>query len=403
MNGLLIPGSVGVLSFLGARALFKNGYPDLGIVALGTTLTTGYFMIYDYRRRSNPEYKKNLVEARRKQYKAASSRPIEQFLQAFIDQYGSIDTLRHPQLNQQQLMKYIQVGEMYLGEGDKHKAIQNFVLAADISYIAGGQEKGMRLISTISQMIPDLRDSLLSEYEKDKICMEKFLSSQSKPITAEEFIRNLKAKQNPKVMEVLDEDSIDEDSEDEGEKTTPKVENIVEAEPKGLEVNEPVLQEVEQEQEEEAPVDDVDSEKQNSNAFSTPEVLSGSDFNQEEEKVALSEEQYIEEIADEIVEEVVEETIPSEVYATPVVSETNVSLADESSPPLEEEVAISSATSAATVTESIVEPEVVEPEVIAVHSMQPISDDFPAGDAPESIKTDDVILSEPVMEDQELE
>lgn len=70
---------------------------------------------------------------------------------------------------------------------------------------------------------------------------------------------------------------------------------------------------------------------------------------------------------------------------------------------MEEEVAISSATSAATVTESIVEPEVVEPEVIAVDSMQPISDDFPAGDAPESIKTDDVILSEPVMEDQELE
>ena len=46
-----------------------------------------------------------------------------------------------------------------------------------------------------------------------------------------------------------------------GEKTTPKVENIVEAEPKGLEQNEPILQEVEQE-EEEAPVDDVDSEKQ---------------------------------------------------------------------------------------------------------------------------------------------
>jgi len=386
----------------GARSLIKNGYPDLGIVALGTTLATGYFMIYDYRRRSDPEYKKNLVEARRKQYAAASSRPIEQFLQAFVDQYGSLDNLRHPQLNQQQLMKYIQVGEMYLGEGDKHKAIQNFVLAADISYIAGGEQKGIRLLSTISQMIPDLRDSLLSEYEKDKVCMEKFLSSQSKPVTADEFIRKLKAQQNPKVMEVLDEDSIDEDSEDEGEKTTPKVENIVEAEPKGLEQNEPILQEVEQE-EEEALVDDVDSEKQNSNAFSTPEVLSGSDFNQEEEKVASSEEPFIEEIADDIEEEVVEETIPSEVYATPVVSETNVSLADESSSPLEEEVAVSSATSAATVTESIVEPEVVEPEVIAAESVQPISDDFPAGDAPESIKTDDVILSEPVMEDQELE
>ena len=105
-------------------------------------------------------------------------------------------------------------------------------------------------------------------------------------------------------------------------------------------------------------------------------------------------------------EEVVEETIPSEVYATPVVSETNVSLDEspnESSSPMEEEVTVSSATSAATVTESIVEPEVVEPEVVAVHSMQPISDDFPAGDAPESTKIDDAIVSEPVMEDQELE
>ena len=35
-------------------------------------------------------------------------------------------------------MKYIQTGEMFLGEGDKLKAIQNFVLAADISYIGGG-------------------------------------------------------------------------------------------------------------------------------------------------------------------------------------------------------------------------------------------------------------------------
>ena len=38
----------------------------------------------------------------------------------------------------------------------------------------------------------------------------------SKPISAEEFIKRLKGPQNPKVMEVLDEDSIDEDSEDEG-------------------------------------------------------------------------------------------------------------------------------------------------------------------------------------------
>jgi len=397
MNGLLIPGSVGVLSLSLSKSLFKNGYPDLGIVALGTSLTAGYFMIYDYRRRSNPDYKKNLVDQRRQQYKASSSRPIELFLQAYVDQLGSLDSLRHPANNQQQLMKYIQTGEMFLGEGDKLKAIQNFVLAADISYIGGGDGKGLRLLSTIAQMIPDLRDALLSEYEKDKICIEKFMEK-SKPISAEEFIKRLKGPQNPKVMEVLDEDSIDEDSEDEGETTTPKVQNIVEAKPKGLDQSEPVLQEVEQE-EEEAPLEDVDSEKQNSNAFSTPEVLSGSDFNQEEEKVASSEEV----IEDDIVEEVVEETIPSEVYATPVVSETNVSLDDETPSPMEEEVTVSSATSAATVTESIVEPEVVEPEVVAVHSMQPISDDFPAGDAPESTKIDDAIVSEPVMEDQELE
>ena len=49
----------------------------------------------------NLDYKKNLVDQRRQQYKASSSRPIELFLQAYVDQLGSLDSLRHPANNQQ--------------------------------------------------------------------------------------------------------------------------------------------------------------------------------------------------------------------------------------------------------------------------------------------------------------
>ena len=57
MNGLLVPGSLALLQGLSAKYLCKSGYHDAGFLVYATTALTGYFMIYDYRRRSNPGLK----------------------------------------------------------------------------------------------------------------------------------------------------------------------------------------------------------------------------------------------------------------------------------------------------------------------------------------------------------
>merc|ERR1739848_66772 len=149
-------------------------------------------------------------------------------------------------------------------------------------------------------MLPDLREPLEKSYQQDMKAVDEFLDEigqgkeQPKVMSREEFVKKLQGtggfsakpvtQTAPVVEEVLDEDSIDEDSADEADdavvedtiiEETVVVDDIVE---ELNTVNEPVQEPVQSEN------NDVESEKYYSNSFSTPEVLSGTDFNQSDDE-----------------------------------------------------------------------------------------------------------------------
>jgi len=374
-------------------------------------------MIYDYRRRSNPDYKKNLIAERKKTFDKNNERPITAYLQAHLAQYKSLNMLKHPMYSQQLLMQEIQRGEMGLQQGNIEIALEKFGIAAALSYCAGGEAKGQKLIETIGGMLPQVLDKLVSNFKKDMVAVDNFVAeNQPEPPklqSRDDFLKNLsKPKQQAVVEEVLEEDSIDEDSEDEKEKESPApepkpepVEEIkavaaetVAAEP----VPVPEIQANEESQDQSAQIlEDVETEALNSNAFSTPEVLSGSDFNQEEvsgekpesEPVVIESEETTPELTEpDVVEPVVEApevvTQPAQVFITqePEQNEVESEAAEEKtvqSEPVEEN------------DPEVVVPDIVESNIANVESEGEISEEeivmSPQEDA------GDAILSSPKM------
>jgi len=374
-------------------------------------------MIYDYRRRSNPDYKKNLIAERKKTFDRNNERPITAYLQAHLAQYKSLNMLKHPMYSQQLLMQEIQRGEMGLQQGNIEIALEKFGIAAALSYCAGGEAKGQKLIETIGGMLPQVLDKLVSNFKKDMVAVDNFVAeNQPEPPklqSRDDFLKNLsKPKQQAVVEEVLEEDSIDEDSEDEKEKESPApepkpepVEEIkavaaetVAAEP----VPVPEIQANEESQDQSAQIlEDVETEALNSNAFSTPEVLSGSDFNQEEvsgekpetEPVVIESEETTPELTEpDVVEPVVEApevvTQPAQVFITqePEQNEVESEAAEEKtvqSEPVEEN------------DPEVVVPDIVESNIANVESEGEISEEeivmSPQEDA------GDAILSSPKM------
>jgi len=417
MNGLLVPGSLALLQGLSAKYLCKSGYHDAGFLVYATTALTGYFMIYDYRRRSNPDYKKNLIAERKKTFDKNNERPITAYLQAHLAQYKSLNMLKHPMYSQQLLMQEIQRGEMGLQQGNIEIALEKFGIAAALSYCAGGEAKGQKLIETIGGMLPQVLDKLVSNFKKDMVAVDNFVAeNQPEPPklqSRDDFLKNLsKPKQQAVVEEVLEEDSIDEDSEDEKEKESPApepkpepVEEIkavaaetVAAEP----VPVPEIQANEESQDQSAQIlEDVETEALNSNAFSTPEVLSGSDFNQEEvsgekpetEPVVIESEETTPELTEpDVVEPVVEApevvTQPAQVFITQEPEQNEVeSEAVEEKTVLSEPVAENDP--------EVVVPDIVESNIANVESEGEISEEeivmSPQEDA------GDAILSSPKM------
>jgi len=374
-------------------------------------------MIYDYRRRSNPDYKKNLIAERKKTFDKNNERPITAYLQAHLAQYKSLNMLKHPMYSQQLLMQEIQRGEMGLQQGNIEIALEKFGIAAALSYCAGGEAKGQKLIETIGGMLPQVLDKLVSNFKKDMVAVDNFVAeNQPEPPklqSRDDFLKNLsKPKQQAVVEEVLEEDSIDEDSEDEKEKESPApepkpepVEEIkavaaetVAAEP----VPVPEIQANEESQDQSAQIlEDVETEALNSNAFSTPEVLSGSDFNQEEvsgekpetEPVVIESEETTPELTEpDVVEPVVEApevvTQPAQVFITqePEQNEVESEAIEEKtvqSEPVEENEP------------EVVVPDIVESNIANVESEGEISEEeivmSPQEDA------GDAILSSPKM------
>ena len=119
MNGLLVPGSVGILTALVGRKLLKEGYHDMALVAYAGTALVGYFCVYDYRRRTSEGkntrfsfmrqlsgfflgYKTNLSKSRSAAYEKKKNRPICEFLeQVYTTNGNSLNMLKHPMMNQQ--------------------------------------------------------------------------------------------------------------------------------------------------------------------------------------------------------------------------------------------------------------------------------------------------------------
>jgi len=379
-------------------------------------------MIYDYRRRSNPDYKKNLIAERKKTFDRNNERPITAYLQAHLAQYKSLNMLKHPMYSQQLLMQEIQRGEMGLQQGNIEIALEKFGIAAALSYCAGGEAKGQKLIETIGGMLPQVLDKLVSNFKKDMVAVDNFVAeNQPEPPklqSRDDFLKNLsKPKQQAVVEEVLEEDSIDEDSEDEKEKESPApepqpepVEEIqavtaetVAAEPEPV----PEIQANEESQDQSAQIlEDVETEALNSNAFSTPEVLSGSDFNQEEvsgekpesEPVVIESKETKPELTEaeivepDVVEPVVEApevvTQPAQVFITQEPEQNEVE-----SEPVEENI-VQSEPVAENDPEMVV-PDIVESNIANVESEGEISEEeivmSPQEDA------GDAILSSPKM------
>jgi len=317
MNRLAVPGSCALLAAGIAQRFRKKGWKDFGLLFGVGSAVCCYFCIWDLKRASDPVYKKNLYDKRKEAYSQSLCRPItEKLLKPLVEKYGSLDILKHPMQGQQVMMQYIQKGEMALQQGMEGEAINSFSMAACISYIGQGVTKAEQLLSTISNMIPQMGPILNQEFSADKEAVDEFLKTLPSPkpmVSRENFFKNLQAQaKKPEITEAeeLDEDSIDEsDKEEENEKV--KIEEMPEEVVEEVKVAEPEAKVMATE----AEVEDEPAEE----PLSTPEIITSQEVTEANEtpeafSAQVTEESEVTEAAEEVVEEtkveeVVEETI----------------------------------------------------------------------------------------------
>jgi len=317
MNRLAVPGSCALLAAGIAQRFWKKGWKDFGLLFGVGSAVCCYFCIWDLKRASDPVYKKNLYDKRKEAYSQSLCRPItEKLLKPLVEKYGSLDILKHPMQGQQVMMQYIQKGEMALQQGMEGEAINSFSMAACISYIGQGVTKAEQLLSTISNMIPQMGPILNQEFSADKEAVDEFLKTLPSPkpmVSRENFFKNLQAQaKKPEITEAeeLDEDSIDEsDKEEENEKV--KIEEMPEEVVEEVKVAEPEAKVMATE----AEVEDEPAEE----PLSTPEIITSQEVTEANEtpeafSAQVTEESEVTEAAEEVVEEtkveeVVEETI----------------------------------------------------------------------------------------------
>merc|ERR1711953_1345797 len=300
MNRLAVPGSCALLAAGIAQRFWKKGWKDFGLLFGVGSAVCCYFCIWDLKRASDPVYKNNLYEKRKEAYSQSLCRPItEKLLKPLVEKYGSLDILKHPMQGQQVMMQYIQKGEMALQQGMEGEAINSFSMAACISYIGQGVTKAEQLLSTISNMIPQMGPILNQEFSADKEAVDEFLKT-----------RQAQAKK-PEITEAeeLDEDSIDEsDKEEDNEKV--KIEEMPEEVVEEVKVAEPEAKVMSTE----AEVEDEPAEE----PLSTPEIITSQEVTEANEtpeafSAPITEESAVTEDVTEAIEEV-EETKVEEIF-----------------------------------------------------------------------------------------
>jgi len=314
MNRLAVPGSCALLAAGIAQRFWKKGWKDFGLLFGVGSAVCCYFCIWDLKRASDPVYKKNLYEKRKEAYSQSLCRPItEKLLKPLVEKYGSLDILKHPMQGQQVMMQYIQKGEMALQQGMEGEAINSFSMAACISYIGQGVTKAEQLLSTISNMIPQMGPILNQEFSADKEAVDEFLKTLPSPkpmVSRENFFKNLQAQaKKPEITEAeeLDEDSIDEsDKEEDNEKV--KIEEMPEEVVEEVKVAEPEAKVMSTEAEvtEDEPADEP---------LSTPEIITSQEVTEANEtpdafSAPVTEESAVtEEVEEKTFDELVEEKI----------------------------------------------------------------------------------------------
>jgi len=321
MNRLAVPGSCALLAAGIAQRFWKKGWKDFGLLFGVGSAVCCYFCIWDLKRASDPVYKKNLYEKRKEAYSQSLCRPItEKLLKPLVEKYGSLDILKNPMQGQQVMMQYIQKGEMALQQGMEGEAINSFSMAACISYIGQGVAKAEQLLSTISNMIPQMGPILNQEFSADKEAVDEFLKTLPSPkpmVSRENFFKNLQAQaKKPEITEAeeLDEDSIDEsDKEEDNEKA--KIEEMPEEVVEEVKIAEPEAKvmsteaEVEDEPAEE-PVStpEIITSQEVTEANETPEAFSAPVTEESPEEVTEATEEVEETKVEEIVEEKIQQT-----------------------------------------------------------------------------------------------
>merc|ERR1712226_22555 len=318
MNRLAVPGSCALLAAGIAQRFWKKGWKDFGLLFGVGSAVCCYFCIWDLKRASDPVYKKNLYEKRKEAYSQSLCRPItEKLLKPLVEKYGSLDILKHPMQGQQVMMQYIQKGEMALQQGMEGEAINSFSMAACISYIGQGVTKAEQLLSTISNMIPQMGPILNQEFSADKEAVDEFLKTLPSPkpmVSRENFFKNLQAQaKKPEITEAeeLDEDSIDEsDKEEDNEKV--KIEEMPEEVVEEVKVAEPEAKVMSTE----AEVEDEPAEE----PLSTPEIITSQEVTEANEtpeafSAPITEESAVTEDVTEAIEEV-EEIVEEKIQQT---------------------------------------------------------------------------------------
>jgi len=352
MNRVAVPGSCALLAAGIAQRFWKKGWKDFGLLFGVGSAVCCYFCIWDLKRASDPVYKKNLYEKRKEAYSQSLCRPItEKLLKPLVEKYGSLDILKHPMQGQQVMMQYIQKGEMALQQGMESEAINSFSMAACISYIGQGVTKAEQLLSTISNMIPQMGPILNQEFSADKEAVDEFLKTLPSPkpmVSRENFFKNLQAQaKKPEITEAeeLDEDSIDESDKEEDNENA-KIEEMPEEVVEEVKVAEPEAKVMATEDEE--VVEDEPAEE----PLSTPEIITSQEVTEANEtpeafSAPVTEEseqveevpEAPEEVQETKVEEVVEETI-QQTEAQQIIQEVEDVLegGDENEEESEEEI-----------------------------------------------------------------
>jgi len=318
MNRLAVPGSCALLAAGIAQRFWKKGWKDFGLLFGVGSAVCCYFCIWDLKRASDPVYKKNLYEKRKEAYSQSLCRPItEKLLKPLVEKYGSLDILKNPMQGQQVMMQYIQKGEMALQQGMEGEAINSFSMAACISYIGQGVAKAEQLLSTISNMIPQMGPILNQEFSADKEAVDEFLKTLPSPkpmVSRENFFKNLQAQaKKPEITEAeeLDEDSIDEsDKEEDNEKV--KIEEMPEEVVEEVKVAEPEAKVMATEAE-------VTEDEPAEEPLSTPEIITSQEVTEANETPDAFSAPVTEESA--VTEEVTQATEVEETKVEEVVEE----------------------------------------------------------------------------------